>query len=276
MVEKIDKSYLKEKQYKSTKYLEARIKIHQYTKNTIGFHEWIFNQYDLSELKKNNNEIKILDVGCGTGVFWKKNINKFNEYNLNVTFTDVSDAMIEKEKINTQEIKARKLFEIADIDKLDKYKNQFDLVFCHNTVYHAGDQDNALKNLKDCLNDKPYSFCSITTNSEKHMLNVYEIGRKLDKNFPTDRIIDTFTEEIADKMLPKHFKFEKKIEEEELRVTDWDVLMGFVASGVEPRGIKLVDNFWENYKKIYDEEIKNNGYFKIIKRSPLYICKKIK
>ena len=52
MVEKIDKSYLKEKQYKSTKYLEARIKIHQYTKNTIGFHEWIFNQYDLSELKK--------------------------------------------------------------------------------------------------------------------------------------------------------------------------------------------------------------------------------
>ena len=80
--------------------------------------------------------------------FFEKNINKFNEYNLNVTFTDVSDAMIEKEKINTQEIKAKKLFEIADIDKLDKYKNQFDLVFCHNTVYHAGDQDNALKNLK--------------------------------------------------------------------------------------------------------------------------------
>ena len=36
-----------------------------------------------------------------------------------------------------------------------------------------------------------------------------------------------------------------------------------------------VDNFWEEYKKIYDEEFKKNGYFKIIKRSPLYICKKI-
>ena len=34
------------------------------------------------------------------------------------------------------------------------------------------------------------------------MLNVYEIGRKLDKNFPTDRIIDSWTEEVADKMLP--------------------------------------------------------------------------
>ena len=49
--EEINKKYLKEKQYKSTKYLEARIKIHQFTKNKIGFHEWIFNQYDLSDFE---------------------------------------------------------------------------------------------------------------------------------------------------------------------------------------------------------------------------------
>jgi 2-polyprenyl-3-methyl-5-hydroxy-6-metoxy-1,4-benzoquinol methylase len=275
MAEEINKEYLKKKQYNTTKYLEARIKIHQFTKNKIGFHEWIFNQYDLSELEKSNNVIKVLDIGCGTGVFWKKNQNNFNKYNLDITFTDATSAMVEKEKANTSELKAKKTYEIADIDKLDKYKNQFDIVFCHNVLYHAENKDNSIKNLKDCLNDKPTSFCSITTNSEKHMLNVYEIGRNLDKNFPTDRIIDSFTEEVADKMLPTHFKFEKKIEEEELRVTDWEILMGFVASGVEPRGIKLVDNFWDDYKKVYDEEFKKNGYFKIIKRSPLYICKKI-
>ena len=275
MAEEINKNYLKKKQYNTTKYLEARIKIHQFTKNKIGFHEWIFNQYDLSELEKSNNVIKVLDIGCGTGVFWKKNQNNFNKYNLDITFTDATSAMVEKEKVNTSELKAKKTYEIADIDKLDKYKNQFDIVFCHNVLYHAENKDNSIKNLKDCLNDKPTSFCSITTNSEKHMLNVYEIGRNLDKNFPTDRIIDSFTEEVADKMLPTHFNFEKKIEEEELRVTDWEILMGFVASGVEPRGIKLVDNFWNDYKKIYDEEFKKNGYFKIIKRSPLYICKKI-
>jgi len=105
------------------------------------------------------------------------------------------------------------------------------------------------------------------------MLNVYEIGRTLDKNFPVDRIIDSFTEEVADELLKKHFQLEKKVEEEELRVTDWEILEGFVASGVEPRGIKLVNNFYENYKKVYDQEFKKNGYFKIIKRSPLYICK---
>ena len=50
--------------------------------------------------------------------------------------------------------------------------------------------------------------------------------------------------------------------------------MGFVASGVEPRGINLVENFYDEYKKIYDEQVQMNGYFQIIKRSPLYICKK--
>ena len=273
MPEEISKEYLKEKQYKSTQYLEARIKIHQFTKNKIGFHEWILNQYDLTSFK--NQEIKVLDIGCGTGVFWKKNAEKFNKYKLDIVFTDFSEAMVEKEKLNTSELVAKKRYEVADVENLEKFKGQFDIVLCHNVLYHAEDKNKALKNLNECLNDNENSFCSITTNSEKHMLNVYQIGRDLDKDFPTDRIIDSFTEEVADKLLKNHFKSEKKVEEEELRVTDWEILKGFVASGVEPRGIELVSDFYDNYKKIYDQEFKQNGFFKIIKRSPLYICKKI-
>lgn len=272
MVKEINKEYLKKNQYSTTKYLDARIKIHQFTSNKHSFHEWIFDQYDFSKFDK-NKEIKILDIGCGTGVFWKKNIQNFKDFKLDITFTDFSEAMVEKEKVNTETLKAKKTFEMADIESLEKFKNLFDIVLCHNVLYHAEDKDKAMINLRNCLNSDDKSFCSITTNSERHMLNVYEIGRKLDKNFPTDRIIDSFTEEIADKTLPKYFKIEKKVEEEELRVVDWDILMGFVASGVEPRGIRLVDNFYEAYKNIYDQEIKKQGFFKIIKRSPLYICR---
>ena len=53
---------------------------------------------------------------------------------------------------------------------------------------------------------------------------------------PTDRIIDSFTEEIADKMIPTYFEMDKRLEEEELQVTDWEILMGFVVK-VEPRGL---------------------------------------
>ena len=75
MPEEITKSYLKKKQYSTTKYLEARIKIHQFTKNKYSFHEWILNNFDMSIFSK-DRPIKVLDVGCGTGVFWKKKCSK--------------------------------------------------------------------------------------------------------------------------------------------------------------------------------------------------------
>ena len=67
---------------------------------------------------------------------------------------------------------------------------------------------------------------------------------------------------------------EKIVEDEILKVTDTEIMMNYVASGVEPRGIKLKENFYEEYKEIVEKEINENGFFKIIKRSPLYICKK--
>ena len=272
MSEEINKNYLKEKQDKSTKYLEARIKIHTFTENTQSFHQWLFDQYDLSNFK--NQKVKVLDVACGTGVFWKQNYEKIKDFDIDLTMTDFADSMLEKSKVSLQDYSFDIKYEIADIEKLDVYFGNFDLVFCHNAVYHAENKDLALSNLSKCLNDKKDSFVSITTNSEKHMLNVYEIGRKLDPNFPTDRIIDTFTEEIADKMLEKHFLVDKKLELEKLKVTDLEILMNYVASGVEPRNIKLKENFYDEYSKIAKEEIDSKGYFEIIKRSPLYICKK--
>ena len=273
MTEQINKDYLKEKQYKTTQYLEARIKIHSFTENKQSFHQWLYDQYDFSNFK--NKKIKVLDVACGTGVFWKQNFDKFKDFDIDLTMTDFADSMLEKSQVSLKDYKFQIKYEIADIEKLEKYKNQFDIVFCHNAVYHAENKDTALNNLLNCLNDNNDSFVSITTNSEKHMLNVYEIGRSLDSKFPTDRIIDTFTEEVADEMLPKYFKFDKKLELERLKVTDLEILMNYVASGVEPRNIQLKDNFYEEYSNIAKREIDTNGYFEIIKRSPLYICKKI-
>ena len=46
------------------------------------------------------------------------------------------------------------------------------------------------------------------------------------KNFPTDRIIDSFTEEKADKLLiPEFFDFEKIVEDEIIKVTDLDIMI---------------------------------------------------
>ena len=45
MGKEINKDYLKEQQYKTTKYLEARIKIHSFTENKQSFHQWLFDRF---------------------------------------------------------------------------------------------------------------------------------------------------------------------------------------------------------------------------------------
>ena len=42
--------------------------------------------------------------------FGKKNIENFKKYQLDITFTDATAAMVEKEKVNTVDLKAKKIF----------------------------------------------------------------------------------------------------------------------------------------------------------------------
>lgn len=260
----INKEYLKEKQYKQSKYLEARIAIHKFGTGKESFHKWVWDKLGV------NKPVKILDVGCGTAEFWKENYAGLPKGSA-LVLTDFSDGMVKKakESISGDNI----TFEVADIDRLPYKDDSFDIVMAHHVVYHAENKDKALSELKRVV--KNSGFVTITTNSEKHMINVYEIGRQLDKNFPCDRIIDSFTEKIANQMLPKFFKkLETFVSEELLKVDDMDILMDYIKSGVEPRNIVLRDGFFEDYRKIAQAEMDKNGFFGIMKRSPLYICRK--
>ena len=259
----IDKDYLKEKQYKQAKYLEARIAIHSYGSGE-SFHSWIYNQLKINE------PVKILDVGAGTGEFWKENLSKLPAGS-SVVMTDFSDGMVDKIKQNVAGDNVS--YAVADIENLNYADESFDIVMAHHVIYHAEDKQKALSELKRVV--KKDGFISITSNSDKHMVNVYELGISLDPNFPTDRIIDSFTEEIADTMLLSHYsKVQKLVNEDLLKVNNMEILINYVKSGVEPRNITLANGFWENYAAICAMEMNSRGFVGIMKRSPLYICRK--
>ncbi len=260
---KIDKDYLKNKQYKKSNYLEARIAIHKYNTNSDSFYGWIWKKMNISD------PVSILEIGCGTGSFWKENFSNLPE-GASLLMTDFSDGMVEKAKNNLSDYNIE--YKVEDIENIDFPDDSFDLIMAHHVVYHSENKDKALKELKRVV--KPDGKVTITTNSEKHMLNVYEIGGRLDDNFPKDRIIDSFTEEIADKMLPQYFSdITKLVSEDLLKVTDLDVMIGYVQSAVEPRHIEIKSDFYDRYAEIVADEINEKGYFGIQKRSPLFICR---
>ena len=264
MGEILTKEYLKKLQYGTTKNLEARIKIHQlFSTNAESLHTWA------GKLMPIEGPVKVLEVGCGTGIFWKENLQRLPRGS-ELTLTDFSEAMVEKARGNFTEPFIG--VEIADIESLRYANDSFDVVIAHHLIYHASDKQKAFSEIKRVLRSK--GFVSITTNSERHMRIVYDIGKRLDKNFPTDRIIDSFTEEIADTMLPKYFpNIEKHVQEDLLKVDDLKFLIDYVASGVTPRDMSVADDFYERYAKIVKEEMDEKGYFGVPKRSPLYICR---
>lgn len=264
MSTEITKDYLKNKQYSTTKNLEARIRIHQlYSNNPESFHSWIGQHLTF------NQPLNILDVGSGTGIFWKENAPLLQKGS-HLTLTDFSEAMVDKIKANVEF--EPKVVEVADVENLSYGDHQFEMVNAHHIIYHAHDKNRAFSEIKRVL--KPDGTVTITTNSAIHMRNVYDIGKQLDPKFPTDRIIDSFTEEVADEMLPKHFSsIEKHIQEDRLEVTSLDFLLEYVATGVTPRDMAVADDFYEKYEAIAKKEIDEKGYFGIPKRSPLYICR---
>ena len=265
MVLDVDKKYLKERQYKSSGNLEARIAIHQkFRTNPESFHKWIWNNLKIDK------PIKVLEVGCGTGQFWVENYSSLPE-NSHLTLTDFSEGMIEKisSKLEHSNIK----FEVADIENLQYEDNTFDLVMAHHVIYHASDKDKAISELKRVT--KPGGTISITSNSEKHMLNVYTISNSIDNNYSMVRNIDGFTEEDADKILPSHFQtYQKEIYEDLLKVTDSDFMLEYIKSTTEPRKMDLKESFYDEWAKIVKDEVDEKGFFGILKRSPNFICKK--
>lgn len=62
---------LKESQYKTSKNLKARIRLHEkYGTNIYPWHRWVFDQL------KVDPGMKILDIGCGPADFWFENSSR--------------------------------------------------------------------------------------------------------------------------------------------------------------------------------------------------------
>ena len=80
-------------QYKSHDNLDIRVELHKkYSKNKLGFNNWIFSNYQITD------EVKVLELGCGTGELWKSNLNSINKMK-QLIITDFSNDMVETTKL---------------------------------------------------------------------------------------------------------------------------------------------------------------------------------
>ena len=100
----------------------------------------------ISESKKNEN-IKILDLGCGPGELIEELENEFN--NIDITGVDFSEKMLEVSKSRNPDAKHIQM-DVADLYKLN---DKFNVIICTHSLPYYKEPEKVMSELKRLLKD---------------------------------------------------------------------------------------------------------------------------
>jgi len=258
-----DPQYLKNFQYRTTKNLEARIRLHElYSTNQEDWVSFVQDQI------KESGSSSILEVGCGSGNLWKKNTD-MNLPIKRLILSDFSFGMLKGFSFTNKNSKVEN-FSANDVQFLPFPDETFDLVVANHMLYHVPDIDLALDEISRVLTPNGVLFAA--TNGESHM---QELDFLMNKYVPEALVIykisTKFSLENARSFLDKHFK--------EIKLIPYAGML--VIPEVEPI-MNYIISIWGNFisdlqlKSIQDEIesiIKTQKNFIIHKSTGLFISK---
>lgn len=245
-------------QYRNSNNLNIRIKLHEkYSTNKKGFNNWVVENYSI------DYGIKILEIGCGTGITWKDKthlIEKCEE----VRFTDLSERMLLEAEKNIGK-KDNFYFEQVNAENLPYPNENFDIVIANMMLYHIPNLENAINEIKRVMKPKAI-FYSATYGENGVESNINKI-----LNIKDDRE-HTFTLQNGENVLSKYFGSVEKLEYiDQLNITEKDDLIEYIQSFQEM-------NEWKNYS---EQELKdkiskyeNDGVITIPKEYGMFVSMK--
>ena len=112
---------------------------------------------DISEFKKINAELKLLDFGGGLGFY----SYAFSKFNFDVTVSDIDEQSCDYAKA-----KFKNKFKIIRADPMEfNFKDKFDVIFCNQVIEHCKDINLFLDIMKKIL--KPDGLLIITTPNQR-------------------------------------------------------------------------------------------------------------
>lgn len=214
-----DASVVKQ-QYSTANHLNARISIHdKYSTNKMGFGNWIFSNY---KLKKG---MKVLELGCGTGVMWKNRETLIRECS-QLILSDFSEGMVATAKENVGE-RENLEYEVIDIQKIPYPDETFDAVIANMMLYHVPDLFRGLAEVRRVLKRGGSFYCA--TYGEHGIIEY--LSKFFAEYGVADNTNKSFTLQNGYDILNKHFsKVEKSEYIDSLEVTNIDDMVDYICS----------------------------------------------
>ncbi len=170
-----DKTYLRERQYRDSRNLDARAALHRdYSTSSLDWQAWVFAQLELEP------NTAVLECGCGPGWLWRENLARIPA-NCQITLTDLSPGMVAEAEAALNEAESAladsgTTFQVreANTEALPFADDSFDMVVANHMLYHVPHLDTALAEIRRVL--KPHGRFLAATNGDNHMRELKELA----------------------------------------------------------------------------------------------------
>jgi ubiquinone/menaquinone biosynthesis C-methylase UbiE len=168
-----DQEYLCLDQYRTAANLTARNQFYSIFGND-DWHNWLFRQIVF------RSPCDILEVGCGAGKLWSRNLDHISS-RWNITLSDMSSGMVIEARNNLRrEEKINFHFISADVQALPFPSKSFDIVIANHMLYHVPNLEQALANIHTVLRSGGHLYTS--TSGASHLKELDELVTVFDPN----------------------------------------------------------------------------------------------
>lgn len=246
-----------DKQYATPKNLEARFALHRrFATGEVDMFRSAWEHYPFAPNQA------ILEVGCGTGAFWKHPAAAIPD-GATLLLTDKSEGMVAK----TREVLAdgpRATIEVADVMDLPYDDARFDGVIANFVLFAVPDADQALAQIARVL--KPGGFLGMTNPGAGHMGQIDEaVGGLPIPAMPTG-------EELAAQLPAALDSPESIVIGDELVVTELDPLLAWLRSLPAPGDV--IEARVRKLAAVAGPLIESQGAFHVDRRTSLTVARK--
>ena len=256
-------------QYMDSSNLDASIKLQdRFSSNRHGWYKWTFNNIKLDK------KYKVLEIGCGNGALWSKNINLLDK-DISITLTDVCEEMINSAKKSLSNYSDIFDFQIVDPYNIPFENESFDLVIANHILFYMKDVDKVLNEIKRVLKVGGYFYSS--TIDSKNMKELESLVKGFNSNIKIseEKISSNFGLENGEGRLSKHFcQIKKYLYEDKLVINDAKGILEYIYS-IPGNIIELIDTKKKDFEKYIDSNINKQGNIYITNNQVLFESIKI-
>ncbi|HET7580606.1 MAG TPA: class I SAM-dependent methyltransferase [Bacillales bacterium] len=256
------------RQYKNASNLDSRISLHgKFSTNPQDWHEWLFEQLEIAP------ESRILELGCGSGVFWLKNRSRIPE-SWEVLLSDFSSGMLEDAILHLAEMDHDFAYQEIDAQSIPYPVDSFDVVIANHMLYHVPDRAKALSEIRRVL--KPDGVFYASTIGKDHMKEIEEMVADFDPNiqYASFEGADDFGLESGADQLSEFFsQVQMKRFECHLKVTEVPPLVAYILSTGDIKKDGLAGERLAAFHDFLEKKMPGNGAIHITKDTGFFTAK---